>query len=78
MDVEMPVMDGLTATRNIREYERTGDLRYHIPIIAISANARGEQMAEMHDAGCDDTISKPFRIADLVPKIQHYITWSSE
>lgn len=75
MDVEMPVMGGLTATKHIREYQRTGDILYHIPIIAISANARGEQIAEMREAGVDDALSKPFRIAELVPKIGVYIDW---
>ncbi|CAI6337241.1 unnamed protein product [Periconia digitata] len=100
MDVEMPVMDGLTCTRNIREYERQGlvsapqpnsesllqsepkssphtrtpvlnftDSVPHIPIIAVSANARSEQISEFLSAGMDDVITKPFRIPELWPKI---------
>jgi len=42
MDVEMPVMDGLTCARKIRELEESGDLVRHIPIIAVTANARVE------------------------------------
>ncbi|KAL7269483.1 hypothetical protein RUND412_007856 [Rhizina undulata] len=68
MDMEMPVMDGNTATRIIREMERTGKLKRHVPIMGISANARREQVAKMTEAGMDDAISKPFRIADLLER----------
>jgi PAS domain S-box-containing protein len=70
MDQEMPVMDGLTCTRRIRELEREGKIRVHVPIIAVTANARQEQIQTAIDAGMDDVVSKPFRIPDLVPKIE--------
>ncbi|KAF2431180.1 hypothetical protein EJ08DRAFT_632435 [Tothia fuscella] len=70
MDVEMPVMDGLTCTRTIRELQDRGEIVSHIPILAVSANARGEQIAETRKAGMDDAISKPFRIPELLPKIE--------
>jgi CheY-like chemotaxis protein len=70
MDVEMPVMDGLTCTRKIRELQSTGHIIEHIPIIAVSANARSEQVARAKEAGIDDAISKPFRIPELLPKIE--------
>ncbi|KAI9892700.1 MAG: hypothetical protein M1814_001120 [Vezdaea aestivalis] len=70
MDLEMPVMDGLTATRKIRELEENGDIVRHVPIIAVTANARPEQIATAFDAGMDDVISKPFGISELVPKIE--------
>ncbi|OQO11760.1 hypothetical protein B0A48_03487 [Cryoendolithus antarcticus] len=70
MDQEMPVMDGLTCTRRIREMEREGKLRGHIPIIAVTANARSEQIQTALDAGMDDVVSKPFRIPELIPKIE--------
>lgn len=44
MDQEMPVMDGLTCTKEIRDMERDGRLRGHVPIIAVTANARSEQI----------------------------------
>jgi CheY-like chemotaxis protein len=44
MDLEMPVMDGLTCTRNIRELEAEGTIVRHVPIIAVTANARLEQI----------------------------------
>lgn len=70
MDVEMPVMDGLTCTRKIRELQDTGDITGHVPIISVSANARSEQIAQAKQAGVDDSIAKPFRIPELIPKIE--------
>ena len=51
MDQEMPVMDGLTCTRRIRELEAEGKLTGHVPIIAVTANARPEQVQTALDAG---------------------------
>ena len=51
MDLEMPVMDGLTCVRKIREMETEGLLHVHLPIIAVTANARGEQIAAAKDSG---------------------------
>lgn len=70
LDVEMPIMDGLTCARRIRELQREGTIRSHIPIMAVSANARKEQIEETREAGIDDAIPKPFRISELIPKIQ--------
>ncbi|KAH6642996.1 hypothetical protein C7974DRAFT_114273 [Boeremia exigua] len=70
MDKEMPVMDGLACTTKIREMERKGELRRHVPIIAVTANARSEQIATLLAVGMDDVVSKPFRIGELVPKIE--------
>jgi CheY-like chemotaxis protein len=70
MDIEMPVMDGLTCTRRIRELERSGEVVEHIPILAVSANARSEQVRQAIDAGIDNSIAKPFRIPELLLKIQ--------
>ncbi|KAI0124386.1 hypothetical protein BJ170DRAFT_598694 [Xylariales sp. AK1849] len=70
MDIEMPVMDGLTCTRKIRQYQKTGEIVGHIPIMAVSANARSEQVTQAREAGMDDAISKPFRIPELMPKLE--------
>lgn len=51
MDQEMPVMDGLTCTKRIRELEREGKLNRHVPIIAVTANARSEQINTAMEAG---------------------------
>lgn len=44
MDLEMPVMDGLTCAREIRKAEQSGEIVRHVPIIAVTANARSEQI----------------------------------
>jgi CheY-like chemotaxis protein len=51
MDLEMPVMDGLTCVRKIREMEVEGLVMKRLPIIAVTANARGEQIAAARDSG---------------------------
>lgn len=51
MDLEMPFMDGLTCTRRIREYEADGTIVRHVPIIAVTANARLEQIETAMAAG---------------------------
>ena len=47
MDLEMPVMDGLTYTRPIRELQKRGSLIRHVPITAVTAHARKEQIEYM-------------------------------
>ncbi|KAI1759107.1 hypothetical protein GGR53DRAFT_514835 [Hypoxylon sp. FL1150] len=70
MDIEMPIQDGLTCTRKIRELEQSGHFKGpRIPIIAVSANARMEQIMEAKGAGCDDVLVKPFRIPELIEKM---------
>ena len=51
MDLEMPVMDGLTCVREIRRLEREGSLIQAIPVIAVTANARMEQVNMAKEAG---------------------------
>ena len=51
MDLEMPVMDGMTCARKIRELEREGTIVTHIPIIAVTAYARPEQIEDAKAAG---------------------------
>lgn len=69
----LQVMNGLTAARCIRKLEREGKLRRHIPIIAITANARAEQRDEALEAGMDSVITKPFRVPDVVEKMKYWI-----
>ncbi|KAI0810151.1 histidine kinase [Xylaria sp. FL0064] len=73
MDLEMPVMDGMTCARKIRELERNGTIVSHIPIIAVTAYARPEQIENAKAAGVDDVISKPFRIPELIPRIEQLV-----
>jgi CheY-like chemotaxis protein len=69
MDIEMPIMDGLTCSKRIRDLQRSGDIVKHIPIVAVSANARAEQMEQALDAGVDGFITKPFRMPELTSVI---------
>ncbi|KAL5119890.1 hypothetical protein ACEQ8H_002252 [Pleosporales sp. CAS-2024a] len=69
MDWEMPEMDGLTCCRRIREMKKNGELTGHVPIIAVTANVRAEQMATAKESGMDDILSKPFRIPELLEKV---------
>jgi CheY-like chemotaxis protein len=62
MDVQMPVMDGLTATRAIRE--RPGRSA-NLPIIALTANAFNADIVACEAAGMNGHLAKPFTIADL-------------
>lgn len=73
MDIEMPVMDGLTCSKRIRELQASGDMVRHIPIIAVSANARTEQTKQAYDAGVDGFIVKPFRIPELTSVITRLV-----
>ncbi|KAI0384135.1 hypothetical protein F5Y04DRAFT_236550 [Hypomontagnella monticulosa] len=73
MDLEMPVMDGMTCARKIRELERDGTIVSHIPIIAVTAYARPEQIENAKAAGVDDVISKPFRMPELIPRIEQLV-----
>lgn len=63
MDQEMPIKDGNTAAKEIRGFND------HVPILGVSANARQEQIQSMKEAGMNDTISKPFKVDELVGKI---------
>jgi len=64
MDIQMPEMDGITATRLIREAELAGNLP-RTPIIAVSANAMTHQVKEYLGAGMDGHVPKPIELAKL-------------
>ena len=71
MDIQMPVMDGIVATRKIREIEESGP--GHVPIIAITANALAGDRETCLAAGMDDYISKPFQIEVLIQKMRELL-----
>lgn len=70
MDLEMPNMDGLTCVREIRKMQAAGAIAIHVPVIAVTANVRDEQIATARMAGMDDVVSKPFQIPSLLKKIE--------
>ena len=71
MDIQMPVMNGITATKKIREVEISTNTR--IPIIAITANALAGDKEVCLAAGMNDYISKPFQIDVLIQKMKNLL-----
>jgi two-component system sensor histidine kinase/response regulator len=71
MDVQMPVMDGYTATREIRKWEREHGKK-ETPIIALTAHAMKEDIQKSLDAGCTDHLTKPIKRAILMEAVQKY------
>ncbi|KAL8420788.1 hypothetical protein RB594_003554 [Gaeumannomyces avenae] len=74
MDLEMPNMDGLTCVSEIRKMEADGRIARHVPVIAVTANVRDEQVAKARSSGMDDVVSKPFRIPELLAKVNKLLT----
>ena len=66
MDMKMPEMDGLEATRCIREFNPI------IPIIAVTANAFDSDKMNAFEAGCNEFVTKPLRKADLLTVVEKY------
>jgi CheY-like chemotaxis protein len=68
MDISMPVMDGITATKAIRSSDEGGA----VPIIAVTAH--GRQLEEKaRDAGCNDFIEKPIDFDEFETVVHHYL-----
>ena len=67
MDIRMPGMNGLDATRIIKE------VNHDIPVIALSAYAFDENIREAKTAGCDEFMAKPFRVEDLLDTVEKYV-----
>jgi CheY-like chemotaxis protein len=76
MDVQMPVMDGHTATRMIRDWEKQSNVS-PIPIIALTAHAYQEEMQKSLAAGCSDHLTKPIRKDTLLHAILKWIKQGS-
>ncbi len=72
MDMEMPVMNGLTATKEIRTYEKeTG--KTPVPILALTAHAMASHQRESFDAGCDGHLTKPIKKTTLIEKVEEFL-----
>ena len=69
MDMQMPGMDGLAATRAIRA---TADANRATPVVALTANVLPEQVAACHDAGMNDHIAKPISPRELLEKVTYW------
>ena len=72
MDIQLPIMDGLTAMKKIRTLESATNR--HVPMIAITANAMISDKEKCLSAGADDYISKPFQPNKLIEKIKQLIS----
>jgi CheY-like chemotaxis protein len=71
MDMFMPEMDGITATKTIRSNENT--FKSKVPILAFTGNTTKEDMDKCYAAGMNDILIKPYKIDDLKAKINHLI-----
>ncbi|KAG8690644.1 Histidine kinase osmosensor [Ceratobasidium sp. 395] len=70
MDLEMPVMDGFAATREVRKREANKSLKTRSFIIVLTGNARLEQVEAAREAGADDVMIKPYQIESLMAKMR--------
>lgn len=72
MDIQMPIMDGFTATRMIRRIEeRSG--RSRTPVVALTAHAYEADIRRCKESGCDDHIAKPFKKKGLLQCLAQYL-----
>ncbi len=70
MDVGLPVMDGIEATRALKADDRTVD----IPVLALTGFVTPEDEGRMLDAGFDGVLAKPFDVPKLLEKVSRYLT----
>src|SRR5690606_27489073 len=66
MDIQMPMMSGLDAARQIRRLSP-------VPIVAMTANVQERDRLDCHQAGMSDFLTKPFRQQDLIPVLERFL-----
>lgn len=69
MDIRMPVMNGLEATRRIRASENGAEVK----IVALTAHALEEERLEILEAGCDDFVRKPYRESEIFEALSRHL-----
>ncbi len=70
MDINMPIMDGMECSRNVRALSDPD--KANIPIIAITGNAQNYSIEEFKDAGINDYLPKPLNFDNLVETVKKY------
>jgi signal transduction histidine kinase/DNA-binding response OmpR family regulator len=73
MDWEMPIMNGLEAVTQIRLLEQSGAMKGRLPVIGVTANVRQQQIQTAMEAGMDDVVGKPFRVAELLVRMKDIV-----
>ena len=71
MDVQMPILDGCAASREIRRFSGWAG---RVPIIALTASVYSEDSKRCFEAGMDDFVGKPFRAGELAKKCQQWMS----
>jgi CheY-like chemotaxis protein len=71
MDLQMPVLDGIAATRQIRELEKSNG--GHIPILALTASVLSHERQESLEAGIDTIVGKPIDVDDLLTQMERLV-----
>lgn len=74
MDQSMPIKDGVTATREVRELESQGRLKRRHSIIALTAMVSSESMQVFSEAGADDFLSKPLSLSRLEQTLSIFLS----
>ncbi|WP_047042241.1 ATP-binding protein [Vibrio mexicanus] len=72
MDCMMPVMDGLTATKKIREWEKEQGNEHRLPIVALTASVLEDEINSCIEAGMDSYLLKPYKSKQLFEKLQEF------
>jgi len=70
MDIQLPIMDGYTATRRIK----ADPALRSIPVIAVTSYALSGEEKKAREAGCDDYIPKPYSPRELLTKVRQYLS----
>ncbi len=70
MDLMMPILDGVETTRRLKADSQTKD----IPIFVLTGNATPSGEAEAEEAGCDDFLTKPVILSELLSRIEDYFS----
>jgi len=73
MDCQMPLLDGMQATRRFRDRERVEAGRQRLPIVALTANVMSDTEQRCREAGMDDYLSKPYSQEQLEQMLEHWL-----